>query len=424
MIRLFVICTFLWIGTTTPSYSADIGSDEFACYFLAWSELCEDYEEDREQYLNDYTAHMQAIPDGMAVCLFNCDYPFLSGATGFYRTGNTLNFGDITFLGSDYISTLPDSLKLAVDWTGYPLEEKLYETLTNLLAGANGGTVYVRNLGGFSLQSDSVFFTASMLQDTASIGSVGSVRSAGTAAASIANYTYISTTPATTSGLLKSISLTTSFISASSINQLKILAKDAGSNFTVKNSIPIAITLVGTRTFTLPANTTIQAGQYIGLFTSLTKLTETSSTTNPRRYRITGNPSLNSTKAGTLQNYSIHLEANIYRVPPQKIPGVDILDTWTWEGTGYVSLQWHTGNICYKKGCYDYDFSLRFKQVGEFVYGRPIYCQLGHRNTNIWLAGQLRGGVKVRIDNGIIDDYIGQNLEIPYSFSHSPTYWE
>ena len=116
---------------------------------------------------------------------------------------------------------------------------------------------------------------------------------------------------------------------------------------------------------------------------------------------------------------------------PTSISGVTVLQgyqqAYTWEGTGYIRLTWETGIVCYpysRYPCYEYHFSLAFKQVGESSFGRPIYCRLGWHDTSIWLAGAQRGGITVWVENSLIAELLGTDITAVYSFPHQPYYWK
>lgn len=104
-----------------------------------------------------------------------------------------------------------------------------------------------------------------------------------------------------------------------------------------------------------------------------------------------------------------------------EIPGVSIDDTWTWTGYGYIKLTWETGTVCYiEPGCYEFDFSMRFRQVGESDYGRPIYLTSSWYDTYVWLPGAQRGGIVIFLYTSVLADFKGENFDLPYYFEQRP----
>jgi len=365
MKRLLVICTFLLIGMIKSAKAEMIPASSFACnyFFTEWT--CMGYELSYADFLADYTTHVQAIPEGMATCILNCDYPFLSTATGFYREAGVIRFGDLTSFQSDYVSLLPVELKTAVDDTSTLIEPQFYDAISLAMVTAAPDSVYLGELGQFSLQNDSVAFTGNIIGNPDAIGYVGN-QILGTTAAT-GGYTYISTVPATKSGILKSVSfrvqsgtfpndVSLHFMTKTGTNSFKTDIRLGGISIaTGINTIYIYTGSFGYVTSTeetpgIEQKFVITAGQYIGIFTPTTiRLSQSVSSTNPRRYRVTGNPAWGATSTGTLQNYATYVYADIHAPPLEVVPGLTVVDNWTWEGEGHIKLQWHTGNICYKK---------------------------------------------------------------------------
>lgn len=111
------------------------------------------------------------------------------------------------------------------------------------------------------------------------------------------------------------------------------------------------------------------------------------------------------------------------------IPGIQIIDTWTWGGNGTIFLRrnnWSDwGNyVCYKSSgrCYFFDANLCFRQPGETQCGRRIYINTRlYDGGEVWLAGKGGGGIRVNVTSSLLPGEFGKfgsyQSVVPLKFS-------